>query len=128
MEGPAAHDPPTTGPQDSQLTCLLTPPKFKIRSNLERDLTVTVTRHLSQYHPKEIGCTTHHDVGGYDLRIHTDRFNEEGLQQGQRTRGGGAEPETWSVTCVSFQGLSLPPTSLLTRPEHPLAKGCVTVS
>lgn len=86
----------------------------------------TATQHLPCHHPREVRCSTHHDVGSYDLRIHTDRFNKEGLQQGQRTRERRTEPQTWLVICASSQGLSLPPMAKLTRPEHPL--GDVTAS
>lgn len=36
--------------------------------------------------------TTHHNVGSYDLRIHTDGLDKKGLQQ-RPGRAGGQEPE-----------------------------------
>lgn len=74
--------------------------------------------------PKEVRCTAHHDVGSNDLRIHTDRFNKEGLQQAGRSRGRTTE----TVSDLRFPGLSRLPTAMLTKLKHHAANGGVTVS
>lgn len=47
------------------------------------------------YCPNKVRWTTHHDVSGYDLRIHADGFNEKGLRRGPGWAGGKG-PQTRS--------------------------------
>lgn len=85
----------TTGPQDSRLIHLPNPTKFKItegqskyQPKLGRGPHCQMASVLFITVPKEVRCTAYHDVSSNDLRIHTDRFNKEGLQQGQKKKGG----------------------------------------
>lgn len=51
------------------------------------------------YCPHKVRCTTHHDVGSYDLRIHTYGLNKKGLQQGPG-QAGGKKPQTHLGLCT----------------------------
>lgn len=59
------------------------------------------------YCPHKVRYTTHHDVGGYDLRIHTDGLHKKSLQQGPG-QVGEKEPETLSGPWVWLQGAPYP--------------------
>lgn len=56
---------------------------------------------------------THHNVGSYDLRIHTDGLDKKGLRQ-RPGRAGGKEPETHLRPWAWLPGAPYPLTAILT--------------
>ena len=64
--------------------------------------------------------TTHHNVGSYDLRIHTDGLDKKGLRQRPR-QAGGKEPETHLGPWAWLPGAPYPLRALLISNQGPEA-------